>query len=192
MSKLFYFILPIICCLLLPACSLPDQAPPTVTNPAIRSLYAKALKGDGDALYKVSQMYKNGTYGFPRSSYYSSIAHSEAADHGNATAIYENFMHKVATKRNKLTASYARTATFKEWEALGDELSSLLHKADRVGYADAVAEIDDVIHRYRELSHSVRFHYHKCRYCNGEGKVQTYGAGLVPCPDCDERGYIEF
>ncbi len=51
---------------------LPSSPPSSVTDPKVLATFNKAKKGDGDALYAISCMYKNGTNGFPKSSMRSS------------------------------------------------------------------------------------------------------------------------
>ncbi len=196
MKKFFNCLLPSLCALTLCACSLPDEPPATVTDPAVRKIYMKALAGDGDALYKVSQMYGRGTHGFPVSSYYASIAHSDAANHGNPHAIYDDLIDRAGFIRNKLTSNNARNATYNDWEAIGDDIESLQRKMRHCSYADAsttgLEEVNECADLYDRLSHTYRYYYYKCHRCNGNGKVKVQqGSGLEKCYRCLGKGFIE-
>ncbi len=163
--------------LFLAACSIPSTPPATVTDPALRSLYAQAVAGDGEALYKVSRLYGAGSNGFPQSSWYASLALSEAAEHNQPQAVYELAVSDLHSVRDSLTSAHARNDSYKDWAALEDKIISVRREVARAGSlgdaraANTLAAIDEDLARYHQLTQQERAHYVKCRRCNGEGKA---------------------
>ena len=202
----------LLCSLLLVSCGLPSNPPATVTDPTIRDIYAKALQGDGNALYQVSQMYGNGSHGFPQSSWYASIALNDAAGHNQPEAVYDSAVSGLGRLRSRLTAQHASEDTYKDWAKLEDDLLALRREVDRAGTlgdaraAATIAAIDADLARYRQLSVRERAHYVKCPLCLGEGskrewieayekqgrhdKVKGGHFENVACRRCHGRGFI--
>ncbi len=216
MMKHLSFFLFALCSLFLAACSLPSAPPATVTDPAVRDLYASALAGNGDALYSVSHMYGEGTNGFPQSSWYSSIALEEAADRNQPQAIYDLAVQDLSYVRNKLTSNHARNDTYKSWNEVEDDLVKVRRDVARAASlgdaraANTLAAIDEDMARYNQLTARERAHYTKCPRCNGEGKAwepRHHGPGkpgkpgkhdkhedmeYTTCHRCDGKGFVAW
>ncbi len=193
-----------LCSLFLAACSIPSTPPATVTDPALRSLYMKAVEGDGDALYRVSRLYGEGSCGFPQSSWYASIALSDAADRDQPQAVYDMAVQGLHSVRSRVDSHHARTATYADWADLEDDLLALRREVQRAGsLGDAraratLAALDEDIARYDELTQRERGNFVKCSHCNGEGEswerephhhADGYSERYVDCPFCGGKGY---
>ncbi len=203
-----------LCTLLLVACSIPSQPPATVTDPALRSLYMEAVAGDGAALYSVSRMYGAGSNGFPKSSWYASIALSDAAANNHPQAVYELAVADLHSVRDSLTSYHARNDSYKDWAQLEDKLFSVRRNVARAGSlgdaraTNTLAAIDEDIERYHQLTRQERGNYVKCRRCNGEGMAwqpkHPHHHGdkhanppkhdgereYVRCRRCDGKGFV--
>ncbi len=175
MLKYASCILLALCACFLVSCSIPSNPPATVTDPALRSLYMEAVRGDGDALYRVSRMYGAGINGFPKSSWYSSIALNDAAALNQPQAVYELAVADLHSVRDNLTSCHARNDSYKDWAALEDKILAVRREVARAASlgearaANTLAAIDEDVVRYRQLTRQERSHYVKCRRCNGEG-----------------------
>ncbi len=198
-NKSLSCLLLLVASLFLSACSLPSAPPATVTDPAVRSLYASALAGDGDALYRVSHMYGSGTDGFPQSDYYATVALDEAAEHNYPQAVYDVALKELHRLRDKLTNAHARNDTYNNWGELEDGLIEVRREVVRAGTlgdaraAATLPAIDEDLARYRQLTHRERLHYHKCHQCGGSGSAHKPDTGArCACPHCEGRGYIEW
>ncbi len=214
MFKALFRFLPVVAALLLVSCSIPSNPPTTVTDPAIRSLYAQAVQGDGDALYRVSRMYGAGINGFPQSSWYASIALNDAASANQPQAIYDLAIIDLHHLRDRLTSDHARTDSYKDWARLEDELVAVQREVERAASlgearaANTLAAIRADRSRYEQLTQRERANYVKCRRCNGEGMAwlprhpERHDKGrhdrhdeereYRECPRCHGRGYVRW
>ncbi len=203
-----------LCSLFLAACSIPSNPPSTVTDPALRSLYMNAVEGDGEALYRVSRLYGAGSNGFPKSSWYASIALSDAASNNHPQAVYELAVSDLHSVRDSLTSYHARHDSYKDWAALEDKIVAVRREVARAGSlgdaraTNTLAAIDEDLSRYHQLTQQERSHYVKCRRCNGEGmawqpKPPPHGEKpdksharhdgekeYARCRRCDGKGFV--
>ncbi len=190
-----------VCSLFLAACSIPSNPPATVTDPALRSLYMNAVAGDGAALYSVSRMYGAGSNGFPKSSWYASIALSDAAANNHPQAVYELAVSNLHSVRDNLTSYHARNDSYKDWAELEDDIISVRREVARAGSlgdaraANTLAAIDEDLVRYRQLTQQERWNYVRCRRCNGEGMAwqrerDDCERKYKRCKRCDGKGFV--
>ncbi len=194
-----------LCSLILVSCSLPCNPPATVTDPALRSLYMDAVAGDGEALYHVSRLYGAGSNGFPRSSWYASIALNDAAANNHPQAVYELAVADLHSVRDYITSYHARNDSYKDWAALEDKIVAVRRDAARAGSlgdaraANTLAAIDEDLARYHQLTQQERSRYVKCRRCNGEGMAWQpkphHGKHgdereYSECRRCDGKGFV--
>ncbi len=206
-----------LCSLFFAACSIPSTPPATVTDPALRSLYMNAVAGDGEALYHVSRLYGAGSHGFPQSSWYASMALSDAASNNYPQAVYELAVADLHTLRDNLTSSHARNDSYSDWGELEDKLVKVRREVERAGSlgdkraANTLAAIDEDLARYRQLTRQERWNYVKCPRCNGEGsawqpKPHPHGKAhgephgtpqdghaereYTTCRRCDGKGFV--
>ncbi len=199
MQKYVSCLLLCLCALFVAACSIPSTPPATVTDPALRNLYMKAVEGDGEALYRVSRMYGAGSNGFPRSSWYASVALNDAAAHNQPQAVYELAVSDLHTVRDNITSNHARNDSYKDWAALEDKIVAVRREVARAGSlgdtraGNTLAAIDEDMARYHQLTQQERSHYVKCRRCNGEGMAwqPRHHHGKPHERRDDEREYSE-
>ncbi len=194
-----------LCSLILVSCSLPSNPPATVTDPALRSLYMNAVAGDGEALYRVSRLYGAGGNGFPKSSWYASIALNDAAANNHPQAVYELAVADLHSVRDYITSYHARNDSYKDWTALEDKIVAVRRDVARAGSlgdaraANTLAAIDEDLARYHQLTQQERSRYVKCRRCNGEGMAWQpkphHGKHgdereYSECRRCDGKGFV--